>query len=262
MKKLYFFLSLIGMFTLSVGLAQQKSVSGTILDESGGPLPGATVLVEGTNRGIASDFDGNFSIQASEGEVLIVSYIGYADQRVLVGGQDSFIVTLNQDNTFDEVVVIAYGINTKEGFTGSASVIGAEDLAIRNVTSPIAAIEGRATGVQFTSAQGPGSSPGIVIRVVGTLNGDTDPLFIVDDIEYEGELNTINQEDIASFTILKDAASTSLYGSRAANGVVIITTKSGANGGIKVNASVQHGVISPSIDFYPELTPGQYHETM
>jgi len=186
MKKLYFILSLIGMFTLSVGLAQQKSVSGTILDESGGPLPGATVLVEGKNRGIASDFDGNFSIQASEGEVLIVSYIGYADQRVLVGGQDSFIVTLNQDNTFDEVVVIAYGINTKEGFTGSASVIGAEDLAIRNVTSPIAAIEGRATGVQFTSAQGPGSSPGIVIRVVGTLNGDTDPLFIVDGIEYEG----------------------------------------------------------------------------
>lgn len=100
------------------------------------------------------------------------------------------------------------------------------------------------------------------MRVVGTLNGDTDPLFIVDGIEYEGELNTINQEDIASFTILKDAASTYLYGSRAANGVVIITTKSGANGGIKVNASVQHGVISPSIDFYPELTPGQYHETM
>ena len=152
MKKLYFFLSLIGMFTLSVGLAQQKSVSVTILDESGGPLPGATVLVEGKNRGIASDFDGNFSIQASEGEVLIVSYIGYVDQRVLVGGQDSYIVTLNQDNTLDEVVVIAYVTTTKEGFTGSASVIGAEDLAIRNVTSPIAAIEGRATGVQFTSA--------------------------------------------------------------------------------------------------------------
>lgn len=124
MRKLYFILSLIGMFTLSVGLAQQKSVSGTILDESGGPLPGATVLVEGKNRGIASDFDGNFSIQASEGEVLIVSYIGYADQCVLVGGQDSYIVTLNQDNTLDEVVVIAYVTTTKEGFTGSASVIG------------------------------------------------------------------------------------------------------------------------------------------
>ena len=118
MKKLYFFLSLIGMFTLSVGLAQQKSVSGTILDETGGPLPGATVLVDGTNRGVTTDFDGNFSIQASEGETLIVSYVGYADQSIPVGSQDSYSATLSPDNELEEVVVTASGIERKSKSLG------------------------------------------------------------------------------------------------------------------------------------------------
>ena len=118
MKKLYFFLSLIGMFTLSVGLAQQKSVLGTILDETGGPLPGATVLVDGTNRGVTTDFDGNFSIQASEGETLIVSYVGYADQSIPVGSQDSYSATLSPDNELEEVVVTASGIERKSKSLG------------------------------------------------------------------------------------------------------------------------------------------------
>ena len=118
MKKLYFFLSLIGMFTLSVGLAQQKSVSGTILDETGGPLPGATVLVDGTNRGVTTDFDGNFSIQVSEGETLIVSYVGYADQSIPVGSQDSYSATLSPDNELEEVVVTALGIERESKSLG------------------------------------------------------------------------------------------------------------------------------------------------
>ncbi len=163
----------------------------------------------------------------------------------------------------DEVIVVAYGTSSLESFTGSASVVGAKDLEIRNVTSPIAALEGKATGVQFTSASGqPGSSPGIVIRGVGTLNGNSNPLIIVDGMQYEGSLNTINQEDIASFTILKDAASTSLYGSRAANGVILITTKSGSKGAIKTSASTQYGIVTRGIGNYEELTPGQYYETM
>ena len=120
MKKLYFFLSLIGMFTLSVGLAQQKSISGTILDETGGPLPGATVLVEGTNRGVTTDFDGNFSIQASEGETLIVSYVGYADQSIPVGSQDSYSATLSPDNELEEVVVTSLGIKREAAQLGYA----------------------------------------------------------------------------------------------------------------------------------------------
>ena len=156
----------------------------------------------------------------------------------------------------------AYGTSTKEAFTGSANVVGQAELQQRNVTSPIAAIEGNATGVQFTSAAGPGASPNIVIRGVGTLNGDTDPLYIVDGIQYEGALNTINQEDIESLTILKDAASTSLYGSRAANGVVIITTKRGKKGGLRVSASAQSGFVTNSIGQYDQISPGQYYESM
>jgi TonB-linked SusC/RagA family outer membrane protein len=163
----------------------------------------------------------------------------------------------------DELIVTAYGVSKKEAFSGSADVVGSEELELRQVTSPIAAIEGKATGVQFTSPSGqPGSSPGIIIRGVGTLNGSTQPLFIVDGIQFEGALTSINQEDIESITVLKDASSTSLYGSRAANGVVLITTKKGKKGGTQVSASVQHGIVSRGIPFYEKLTPGQYYETM
>ena len=141
-------------------------------------------------------------------------------------------------------------------------MIGAADLENRNVTSPIAAIEGKATGVQFTSPSGPGESPGIVIRGVGTLNGDTDPLFVVDGVPFEGSLSAINQEDIESFTVLKDAASTSLYGSRAANGVVMITTKSGTPGETKITLSAQTGIVNNGVSFYDQVSPGQYYEIM
>ncbi|MBT8320483.1 MAG: TonB-dependent receptor plug domain-containing protein, partial [Eudoraea sp.] len=257
-------LVLLLVFIVQFTFAQQKTVTGTVTDASNSPLPGASVVVKGTIRGVQSDFDGNYSIQATSNETLVFSYLGYITQEMAIGSRSSIDVQLLEDvESLEEVIVTAYGTTTKEAFTGSASVVGAEDLAIRQVTSPIAAIEGRATGVQFTSPSGqPGSSPGIVIRGVGTLNGSSDPLFIVDGVQYEGSLNTINQEDIASFTILKDAASTSLYGSRAANGVVIITTKTGKKGGVQVSASMQYGLTSPAIPFYDEISPSQYYETM
>ncbi|MFC4722447.1 SusC/RagA family TonB-linked outer membrane protein [Geojedonia litorea] len=250
-------------FVMQFSFAQQKTVSGTVTSAVDGlPLPGVNVIVKGTSRGVQSDFDGNYSISVNVGETLVFSYVGTRNAEIVVGASSTVNVALETDNTLDEVVVVAYGTTTREAFTGSASVVGSEDLELRNVTSAIAAIEGRATGVQFTSTNGqPGSSPSIVIRGVGTLNGDTDPLFIVDGIQYEGSLNAINQEDIASFTILKDAASTSLYGSRAANGVVIITTKSGTKGAIKASASVQTGFVSRGIPVYDRVTPGQYYET-
>ncbi|MEY8019981.1 SusC/RagA family TonB-linked outer membrane protein [Muriicola sp. SD30] len=252
------------MLTSQLGFSQEKMISGTITDETGVPLPGVSIVIVGTTSGTQSDFDGNYSINAAVGQTLRYSYIGQRTTERTVGSSSTINVQMELDTqTLDEVIVTAYGTSTKEAFTGSAAVVGAEDLAIRNVTSPIAAIEGRATGIQFTSPSGqPGSSPGIVIRGVGTLNGDSDPLFIVDGVQYEGALNTINQEDIASFTILKDAASTSLYGSRAANGVVIITTKTGTRGDIQVNASMQYGLTSQAIPFYDELSPEQYYETM
>ncbi|NER15760.1 SusC/RagA family TonB-linked outer membrane protein [Spongiivirga citrea] len=262
--KNYFVLLVFLVFGTSSLIAQQQTVTGKVItSDDGVPLPGVSIVIQGTSRGTQTDFDGNYSISASPTESLVFSYVGFKTQVILVGSRTEINVTLETDTEqLDEVVVVAYGTTTKEAFTGSASVIGSKDLEIRNVTSPIAAIEGRATGVQFTSPAGPGASPGIVIRGVGTLNGSTDPLFIVDGIQYEGALNTINQEDIESFTILKDAASTSLYGSRAANGVVIITTKSGTKGDIRVNASMQYGLVSTGIPFYDEVSPGEYYEVM
>lgn len=253
-------LSLLMVF--QIALAQQ-TVSGTVTDQNGQPIPGTTVIVDATNNGTSTNFDGQYNINASIGETLTFSYVGYAAQSIVVSSA-TLNVILQLDSALDEVIVTAYGTSSKESFTGSASVVTAKELSIRSVTSPLAAIEGRATGVRFTSQNGqPGSSPGIVIRGVGTLNGDTSPLYIVDGVQYEGSLNVINQEDIESFTILKDAASTALYGSRAANGVVIITTKKGVKGGgIKVSASLQSGYVSRSIPVYDRLSAGQYYEVM
>ncbi len=244
-----------------IELAVQNLISGTVRDATG-PLPGVSIVIVGTNRGTETDFDGKYQIDAKKGDVLQFSFVGMRTVRVTVGDSNTIDVVLENDNILDEVIVTAYGTSTKEAFTGSANVVGAEELAIRNVTSPIAAIEGRATGVQFTSPAGPGESPNIVIRGVGTLNGETDPLFIVDGVQFTGSLNAINQEDIESFTILKDAASTSLYGSRAANGVIIITTKKGTKGAIRVNFSVQTGWVTNGVQNYDQISPGEYYEVM
>lgn len=257
------FLTLFLALVVQISFAQEKTITGTVTDNSG-PLPGVSVLVKGTNTGTDTDFSGNYTIKAKSTDVLVFRYLGYKTLEKRVGNSNIVNVQLQEDSSvLEEVVVVAYGTTTKEAFTGSATVVGAEELALRNVTSPIAAIEGKATGVQFTSTNGqPGSTPSIVIRGVGTLNGSTDPLFIVDGVQYEGSLNTINQEDIASFTVLKDAASTSLYGSRAANGVVIITTKSGTKGMIKVNASMQSGIVTRANPLYEQVSPQQYYEVM
>lgn len=255
-----------GLMLFVVGFTMaQKTVTGKVTDGEGEALIGVSILVEGTNTGTVTDIEGSYSLNVPDGSnVLIFSYTGFSSQNVDINNRTMIDVTLETSaELLQEVIVTAFGVSTKEAFSGSADVIGSEDLELRNVTSAISAIEGKATGVQFTSPSGqPGSSPGIVIRGVGTLNGDTDPLFIVDGIQFEGALTAINQEDIESITILKDASSTSLYGSRAANGVVLITTKTGTKGGTTVNASVQHGFVSRAIPLYDEVTPGQYYETM
>jgi TonB-linked SusC/RagA family outer membrane protein len=257
-------LTLILAFVVQLTFAQEKTISGTVSDSSGLPLPGATVLVKGTSTGTSTDFDGKYSIKANTGATLVISFVGYTTNEIKVTST-TVNVTLSEDAAaLEEVVVVAFGTTTKEAFTGSASVIKSEALETRPLTSPIAAIEGNAPGVQFIAASGqPGSSPSIVIRGVGTLNGDTDPLYIVDGVAFLGELNTFNQDDIKSITVLKDAASTSLYGSRAANGVVIITTKNGTkSSGVKVNASSQFGVITKAIEEYDAVSPGEYYELM
>ena len=264
MKK-FFKVSLILFLGLivQVAFAQKKTISGTVSDESGS-LPGVSVLVKGTNIGVETDFDGNYKIASKSGDVLVFSYLGYKSTKKKVGSSALINVVLQEDSSvLEEVIVVAYGTTTKEAFTGSANVVGAKDLALRSVTSPIGAIEGKATGVQFVAASGqPGSSPSIVIRGVGTLNGSSTPLYIVDGIQFDGSLSSINQDDIASMTVLKDAASTSLYGSRAANGVVIITTKKGKKNKTTVSASTQYSVITRSVPNYDRVGAGSYYELM
>ncbi|MGC6429563.1 MAG: SusC/RagA family TonB-linked outer membrane protein [Jejuia sp.] len=259
------FLTLLLAFVVHISFAQEKTISGTVSDQTGLPLPGTTVLVKGTTNGTSTDFDGKYSIKASQGSILVFSFVGYTTKQVTVGTSSTINMTMSEDAAaLDEVVVVAYGTTTKEAFTGSAAVVQSESLELRPLTSPLQAIEGNVAGVQFLSASGqPGSQPGIVIRGVGTLNGSTAPLVIVDGIDFQGGLNTINQDDIESLTVLKDAASTSLYGSRAANGVIIITTKKGKRGtGVTVNATSQFGVMSRAIDIYDATSPEQYYEAM
>lgn len=265
-KKLQSFLGLCLLLVAQFAFAQEKTVSGQVVDGEGFPLLGVNVIEKGTQNGAQTDFDGNYSISVEPGAVLVLSYVGFLEKEVTIGSDDVYNITLSPDtSTLDEVVVVAYGTTTKEAFTGSAEVVTSEDLEGRSLTSPISGIEGNSTGVQFLSSSGqPGSSPSIVIRGVGTLNGDSDPLYIVDGIQFDGELNNLNQNDIESITVLKDAASTSLYGSRAANGVVMITTKSGAKGaaGLKVDISSQYGIVTKAVDNYDAVTPGQYYELM
>ncbi|AOW17092.1 SusC/RagA family protein [Polaribacter vadi] len=243
--------------------AQSVSISGTVNDSSGA-LPGVSVSIKGTSKGTETDFDGKYTINAEVGNTLVYRYLGYKTNEKVIGNSRTINVTMAEDNSvLDEVIVVAFGTTTKEAFTGSASVVDAKDLALRSVTSPIAAIEGKATGVQFLAASGqPGSSPGIVIRGVGTLNGSTTPLYILDGMQFDGSLSSINQDDIASMTVLKDAASTSLYGSRAANGVIIITTKKGKKNKTTVSATSQYSVITRAVDDYDMVGAGSYYELM
>ena len=267
MKRILLFI-VVFMFTVSGYVMAQRTVTGSVTaEEDGSPVPGVNVIVKGTSVGTVTDIDGNYQIAVPDGErILVFSFIGLVTEEVEIGNQSTIDMVMTADlRQLGEVIVTAYGTSTVRDFTGSATAINSKDLELRQVTNPIAAIEGNATGVQFLTPSGaPGESPEIVIRGVGTLNGGTtSPLYVVDGVQFDGSLSLINQDDIESMTILKDAASTSLYGSRAANGVVIITTKSGRKGSrTKVSYTGQYGGITPAIDQYEATDPFQYYEIM
>ncbi|MFP4046715.1 MAG: SusC/RagA family TonB-linked outer membrane protein [Bacteroidales bacterium] len=266
MKKLTFLLTF--LLFVSFQAAAQMQITGVVTSEdTGEPIPGVSVVVKGqSDVGTSTDIEGKYQLEvSSDAETLVFSFVGMETKEVDIEGREEIDVTLTESvSELEEVLVVAYGTATKESFTGSAGQIGEGDLSNRKITSPIGAIEGNTSGVQVMSASGqPGSSPSVVIRGVGTLTGSSSPLYVVDGVQYEGSLANLNTEDIESMTVLKDAASTSLYGSRAANGVVMITTKSGKESkGIKVNASVERGAVSPAIPFYDKASPGEYYELM
>ena len=219
------------LFFSIVSLQAQQIISGTVVDETGQPLPGVNVLVKGTTTGAVADFDGNYSINAAEGAVLEFSYLGFLAQNVQVGKATTINVVLQEDvSLLDEVVVIGYGTSSKKDLVSSVSSIKSDVLENQPVARVDQALQGRATGVEVTSNNGsPGTGSTIRIRGNSSINGNNDPLYVIDGfIAGTGfNLNTINVNDIASIEILKDATALSIYGTRGASGVILITTKNG-----------------------------------
>ena len=219
------------MQAMGMGAAlSAKTVTGTVVSAvDNEPLIGASIQVEGAQSGAITDLDGNFTIEANEGQTLVVSYIGYITQKVRVGGQSHYAISLDEDKaSLDEVVVIGYGVQKKKLVTGATAQVKGEEIAKLNTTNPLQAMQGQMPGINITSNSGqPGSDMKVRIRGLGTI-GNASPLYLIDGIG--GDISTVNPADIESIDVLKDAASAAIYGAQAANGVVLITTKSGKEG--------------------------------
>jgi len=217
----------------------QTTISGTVTDADGAPLPGANVVVKGTTNGTQTDFDGNFTIDAASDAVLVFSYIGFATQEVPVNGQTSIDVQLLEDaNKLDEVVIVGYQAQTRGDLTGAVASVDIGEATKQPLVNVAEALEGRATGVSITNAGNPGAAPVVRIRGLGTPNNNN-PLYIIDGAQTQDPniLNTINPQDIAQINVLKDGAA-SIYGARASNGVIIITTRSGRYNQDKLSINV------------------------
>lgn len=227
---------------------QKQKITGTIVDSNGDPVAGANVIVKGTTNGTITDMDGNFAMDADAKSVLNISYIGYLTKEMPVGNQKTIRVVLVEDTkALDEVVVIGYGTQKKADLTGSVANISTEKLSTQSNANIGQALQGKIAGVDIVSQGGtPGAGSRIMVRGIGTLN-NSNPLYIVDGI-YMGDIDHINPNDIASIDVLKDASSSAIYGSRAANGVIIVTTKQGSNteGKPIVNISANIGVQTPT----------------
>ncbi len=227
----------------------QSTVTGTVTDESGVPLGGASVVVKGTTTGAVADFDGNYSIQVASDGVLVFSYVGFTRMEVPVGGRSTINITLQVDaSLLDEVVVVGYGTQKKGEVTGAIETVTAEQLSIVQVASTIDAIKGQIAGVDVQSTGGrPGQTPTVRIRGRRSISASNDPLYVVDGIPLIDGANSmadINPDDIASMQVLKDAAATAVYGSRGANGVILVSTNRGKVGKTKITYSSRYGITS------------------
>ncbi|CDE61917.1 outer membrane protein [Parabacteroides sp. CAG:409] len=237
---------------LSAGVKSNKTqqvgdgriIKGTILDATGMPVIGANVMVKGTTNGTITDMDGKFSLEVDKNAILVVSYIGYANQEIKVGNQNTLSITMKEDaEALDELVVVGYGTVKKSDLTGSVGSVSMEDVNKVGITSADRALQGQVAGVQVNARSGqPGESMMIRVRGGNSLSGGNEPLYVIDGMPVEGMSSDINPEDILSMEVLKDASSTAIYGSRGANGVVMITTKRGKEGKTTVDYNGYIGV--------------------
>ena len=253
-------LTLLLAFVVQISFAQEKTVSGTVSDESGS-LPGVSVIIKGSTKGTETDFDGKYSIQAKTGDVLVFRYLGYKASERTVGSSNVINVKLAEDaNVLDEIVVVGYGTSTKQAFVGTAAVVKQEQLEVKNFSNVSQALTGEVAGVTVINSSGqPGTVGAIRIRGYGSVNGNRAPLYVVDGVPFSGSINSINPSDIASTTILKDATATAIYGSRGANGVVLITTKGGSASNSYIEVDIKTGVNDQLIPRYDVVTdPEEY----
>ena len=227
-----FFLSFV-LLSVSTVMCAQTEIKGTVVDTKGETIIGATVMEKGTSNGTITDFDGNFTIKVKEGAILVFTYIGY--QTAELPAQQDMKVTMKDDaEVLQEVVVTGYTTQRKADLTGAISTVSVDEMAKQNENNPMKALQGRVPGMNISADGNPSGAATVRIRGVGTLN-DNDPLYIIDGVPTKAGMHELNGNDIESIQVLKDAASASIYGSRAANGVIIITTKKGKDGKVKVN---------------------------
>lgn len=253
-------LFIIFIINASFTIAQNGVLRGKVTDEKGEPLVGVAVTVKGTRIGTTTDNDGLYTLKITNGRRVVFSFIGYEKIEV-VTTTNLLNVSLNPAvQTLDDVIVVAYGKISKAGYTGSASSIGKKEIAQSQVSSVSRLLQGTASGVQSSAVSGqPGSDASIYIRGIGSINASSSPLYIVDGAPYGGELSALNPSDIESINVLKDAASTALYGSRAGNGLIIITTKQGAkNQRAKVEARFSYGSSSRAVSDYKQVSTDDY----
>ena len=259
-SKFKWIFTLLLALSLQFSFAQEKTISGVVSDKTG-PLPGANVSVKGSPKGVQSDFDGKYSIKAKTGDVLIFSFVGMTDRTVKVGSSSSINVVLESESkSLEEVVIVAYGKQKAKSIVGSVVTVGKEVLDKQIATSVLTSLQGSVAGVNIIAAGGqPGDNPVIRIRGIGSINAAADPLIILDGAPFSGNMNTISSDQIQSISVLKDASSTALYGSRGSNGVILITTKRGKlDTAPKVNFSTMVGFSSNAVDLHKLVDSDTY----
>ena len=266
MKKIYVFFTSMVLLLLSLAAAAQTiSVRGTVKDANGEGVPSASVILQGSTTVYAmTDISGAFSIRVPSNGTLVVSCVGFQTQEVPVNGRSNIEIVLDVDSQLlDETIVVAFGTTTKEAFTGSATVVKTETLERAQVSAVTSALAGQVAGVQLTASSGaPGSTPSIRIRGFSSISAGKEPLYVVDGMPYDGDINNINPNDVESMTVLKDAAANALYGARGANGVIIINTKRAKAKDAVVTFDAKFGINQRAIQSYEYITdPAEYYET-
>ncbi|WP_289663225.1 SusC/RagA family TonB-linked outer membrane protein [Flavobacterium panacagri] len=257
-------LVLLLVLVAQLSFAQERIVSGIVSDNTGMPIPGVSVLVKGTKTGTQTDFDGKYSIKAAPSQTLVFTYIGMKAQE-LPASSTTVNAKLSGDALeLEGVVVVAFGTQKKSEITGAVTKIDAKALETAQASNAIQSLTGKVAGVQISANSGqPGDAPQVRFRGIGSLSSSNAPLYVVDGIPYNGDINAIATQDIESISFLKDASSNALYGSRGANGVIIVTTKKGKKGQLRVTYETKIGVNSRAVPEYDMIKdPGEYYETV